>query len=525
MKKTVALILALVLCFGAFAACSSESGSQKEPAKAGPTLEDAKSYLFNMFKDNAEAPSADFDVVAKVIIDGTTFEVTWAASIEEITITESKKESFWTVDLPFKNETEKDYVLTATIKDAKGETIDLSFNRKLPKIDNTGVVTAPEAGVAYKLFLNQVSVGNMLYAIAETQDDNKYIKTSIKPVEGLDFYAEAEGDGYKFYTTINGVKNYVYAKTVDNNGKISKYVGYSTEEGTVWTYKADVNAWLTEINGIKYVFGTYGTYSTFCISEATYITADNTGVSQFPASLMIKEIAESLAPVEGPTIYKTAEEIINAAYELELGGSLSGGHKYTLTGVVTSIDSAYDAAYGNVTVTMVVANLTDKPIQAFRLKGEGADTIEVGDTITVTGDILKYNDKSETGKVEINSGCTLDAVVKASSLPTTPAEIVEAAYALEKGGKMEGTYTLTGVITSIDTAYSEQYKNITFTIVVEGKEDKPIVCFRVKGEGVETLAAGDTVTVTGEIINYADSSEKGKVEINANGQVSNIVKA
>ena len=253
MKKTLALVLALVLCLSAFAACGKSE--EKAPEAKVPTLEEAKSYLFNMFKDNAEAPSVDFDVVAKVIIDGTAFDVTWSASIEEVKVIESKRESFWTVDLPFKNEAEKDYTLTATIKDAKGDTIEVSFARKLPKIDNTGVVNAPEAGVAYKLFLNQVSVGNILYATGATQDDNKYIKTSIKPVEGLDFYAEAEGDGYKFYTTIDGVKNYVYAKTVDNNGKISKYVGYSTEQGTVWTYKADVNAWLTDINGIKYVFG------------------------------------------------------------------------------------------------------------------------------------------------------------------------------------------------------------------------------------------------------------------------------
>ena len=392
-------------------------------------------------------------------------------------------------------------------------------------IDNTGVVTDPEEGVAYKFVLNHVTLGNILYAIDKTQSDNKYIESTIKPAEGLDFYAEKADGGYKFYTTISGAKTYVYAKTVDNNGKISKYLGYSTEEGTVWTYKSDVNAWLTEINGVKYVVGTYGTYNTFCISEASYITPDNSGVSQFPAHLMIKEIAESLAPAEGPTIYTTPEDIINAAYELELGGALSAGHKYTLTGVITSIDTAWDASYGNITVTMVVGNMTDKPIQAFRLKGEGADALEVGDKITVTGDIIKYDNKTETGKVELNAGCTLDAVVKASSLPTTPAEIVDAAYALEKGGKLDGTYTLTGKITSVDTAWSDQYKNITVTIAVEGKEDKPIQAFRLKGEGAEGLAVGDTITVTGEIINYADSSEKGKVEFNSGCTVSNIVKA
>ena len=52
-------------------------------------------------------------------------------------------------------------------------------------------------------------------------------------------------------------------------------------------------------------------------------------------------------------------------------------------------------------------------------------------------------------------------------------EILNEAYALEEGKKMEGEVTLTGKITKIDTPYSEQYKNVTVTIVVEGFEDKP----------------------------------------------------
>ncbi|MBQ2001365.1 MAG: hypothetical protein II241_06245, partial [Clostridia bacterium] len=53
--------------------------------------------------------------------------------------------------------------------------------------------------------------------------------------------------------------------------------------------------------------------------------------------------------------------------------------------------------------------MTDKPIECFRLKGEGANNLMVGDTITVTGELLKYDNKTETGKVEFNSGCTLDS--------------------------------------------------------------------------------------------------------------------
>ena len=53
----------------------------------------------------------------------------------------------------------------------------------------------------------------------------------------------------------------------------------------------------------------------------------------------------------------------------------------------------------------------------------------------------------------------------------TPAEIVDAAYALAEGESLEGTYTLTGTILSIPTAYNANYGNITVTIAVAGKEE------------------------------------------------------
>ena len=81
----------------------------------------------------------------------------------------------------------------------------------------------------------------------------------------------------------------------------------------------------------------------------------------------------------------------------------------------------------------------------------------------------------------------------------TPAEIVDAAYALESGASMAEAVTLTGELISIDTPYSSQYSNITVTIVVEGKEDKPIQCFRMKGNGADSLAIGDIITVTGTL--------------------------
>ena len=416
MKRILILLLALVMCLGCFVACDkTPAGTEDTTAGDAPaeaTLTDAVKYLRSIYKDSAKETPADYDVVGKVVIGTTEFSVTWATDNADITVKVSEKNAaFYTIDLPSKNETVVDYKLTGTVTDAAGQTESVSFDRTLPVYDASAIVDKPEEGVAYKFYMIHASLGQTLFATGETQDGgNKYILSTTDPKAAPDFYAEADGEGFKFYTEINGVKTYVYAKTTtSDDGKVSKYVGYSTEQGTTWTYKSETNGWYTTIEGVEYVVGTYGTYNTFCISESTHLTVENSGKTQFPGGLMLKDVAEAMTPSAGPTIYETPEEIVNAVYDLEIGGVLSGGHKYTLTGVITSIPTAWSDDYGNITVIIVVGDMTDKPIECFRLKGEGANNLMVGDTITVTGELLKYNNNTETGKVEFNAGCTLDS--------------------------------------------------------------------------------------------------------------------
>ena len=415
MKKILILLMALVMCLACFAACTTPGDGEDTTADGtagsdGASLAEAVEYLRSIYKDAAKETPADYDVVGKVVIGDTEFKVTWATDNADIAVKVSEKNAaFYTIDIPVKNDAVKDYTLTATVTDAAGQSETVSFERALPVYDASAIVDKPEEGVAYKFYMIHASLGQTLFATGETQDGgNKYILSTTDPKAAPDFFVEADGEGFKFYTELNGVKTYVYAKTTtSDDGKVSKYIGYSTEEGTTWTYKSETNAWYTTIEGLEYVVGTYGTYSTFCISESSYMTPESSGTSQFPGGLMLKEVAETMTPSEGPTIYETPEEILNAAYALGLNGILSGGHKYTLTGVITEIPSAWSDDYGNITVVIVVGGMTDKPIECFRLKGEGAKNLMVGDTITVTGEILKYDNKSETGKVEFNAGCTL----------------------------------------------------------------------------------------------------------------------
>jgi hypothetical protein len=76
---------------------------------------------------------------------------------------------------------------------------------------------------------------------------------------------------------------------------------------------------------------------------------------------------------------------------------------------------------------------------------------------------------------------------------------------------MKGKHTLTGTITEVNTAYNEQFNNVTVTMKVEGLEQYPIQCYRLtNGEGVnivDKLGVGDKITVTGAIKNYNGTVE------------------
>ena len=187
--------------------------------------------------------------------------------------------------------------------------------------------------------------------------------------------------------------------------------------------------------------------------------------------------------------------LLKAAYELAEGAAMD--YPAVVTGTVTEIPTAWSEEYGNITVNM---EFDGKVFQCYRLKGEGAKDLAVGDTITVAGIIKNYK-----GLIEFDAGCLL--------VPNDAYHSVKNAlsgYKLQDGEAQTATKTITGTISNIDTAWSEDYKNITVTIVVAGLENYPIMCYRLSGEGAKDLAVGDTITVTGILKNY-----KGTIEFDA----------
>ena len=393
MKKIISLILIAILCLGVLTSCAQLGGvvdsikdklgmGDEQPAE-GPTLDEAAAYLHKIYKDKKENTPKDFDIVAAVVIDGVKFPVAWTSDNDKVVIRESTKTGYYTVDLPDVNAEEFSYTLTATISDANGNSAQKAYSFKVPAIDNSGITSTPVEGVAYKLFLLQGNENRRYYALNTTQNnENKFINTTLNPKDGAEFFVEKVDGGYKVYTEVNGVKNYIYVNVTrteneDGTVKYSKFIGFSTEEGTVLTYSEKMGGtWTATIHEMVWGIGTYNSFTTISVSEGSYFTPEKVGSSQFVMQFITAEYANTLEEDKLPDSPSDAEGILNQLYALADGEQAIGS--FTLTGKITALDN-----YNNPTI--VVEGFENMPVYCYRLTVEN----KVGDTITVTATTMK----------------------------------------------------------------------------------------------------------------------------------------
>ncbi len=497
MKKLITGILATLTCL-ACVACVDDNNS------AGPTydLTSANDYLKLMYKEADKEVRDDYEVVNTVTIDGVSYTVTWSVDVAEGVTVEAGSEGKSLINVDETLEADLDYVLTATIAAPDGTTKELTFNRKVLKAPSTvamPIVAAPVEETAYKLYMYQVTkkgdsyfTGAMSgFYLGTNSDYNNAIDVFVENVEGK------EGAYYLTFTK-DDTKQYIGVTNTYNNGSWhdNAILAESTTvaEGEVKTFEFNFNdeydimtATLagvksgkdeatTETATVTYFLGTNKTYWTFGACELKDITAEDACIGK-------------LVQIVDKSTVSAAEKIANEVQR-------------TVNAITTGFSG--DATYE---LPVAGATFTDVAI-AWAVK-EGASAAISGSTLTLTNPsanatviltaTVTCGETTETVDVEITHYQYL-----------TPAEIVDAAYALAEGSAMDSAQTLTGTVVEIDTEYNAEYKNVSFVIVVDGKEDKPILCYRAKGDSAATIAVGHQATVTGTIKNY-----KGTIEFDA----------
>ena len=155
------------------------------------------------------------------------------------------------------------------------------------------VAESIQAGVAYKLGLNQVMNGNVLYFSGVTADKTYRLATTDSAADAVDVYLEEVSGGYRLYFMDGQTKTYirVYEYTKDNGYLAGTLELTTTEPEEYFTYDAQLKTLVYTNGENSYYLGTYSTYVTISVSSTYYITGDNAGnvdVSQFPAHLYVE---------------------------------------------------------------------------------------------------------------------------------------------------------------------------------------------------------------------------------------------
>ncbi len=177
----------------------------------------------------------------------------------------------------------------------------------------------------------------------------------------------------------------------------------------------------------------------------------------------------------------------------EKGNTETVSFDYKVTGLNPDEDEDDSSNVASDEASSEAAESEDKDNTNTSSKKDDTNTSSKGNTNTNT---------SSKGNTNTNTSSKNNTNTTA---PSDPKAIVDAAYALERNTQLDYEATLTGKVISVNEAYDSEFENVTVTIQVEGKEDKPIKCYRMKGTGADKVVKGDTITVKGTLKNYNGS--------------------
>ena len=515
MKKQLTGLLALLMGFACFAGCGGGGGKDDSTDAPGSSvetpayeLEAAKQAIYGLYPTKAEGRE-DYELPNSFEVNGVVYTLAWstnATADDGIELDVGTETTYVNVNTGLTADV--DYNLTAKLTAPDGTSIDIPFKRTLKAAPTAVIGTInqdPATDQAYKLYMYQslkkydlFFTGKMSgFYLATTNSSN-----GETYVDGVDVYAVAvDGkDGVynlSFTSPEDSTTQYIGVKNTYNNGSWHDNAIYANStvvaENEVatfeFTYNATYGTMVATLDNVKSgeTKDVEGTTETFFLGTSnTYYTF---------GAMNVKDIKK-----ENTYVGKLATMIEKSTIDVE--------EKLTFTGLELDVQTNYA---GNSFVRLPDQGERYPEVSiAWSLTTDSTNFVLNGTKLTITEPA-----SSATAKLTATLTCgettkTVDFDLSAIKVLTSPADIVDAAYALEAGEALPIAYTLTGVITKIDSAYSSSYNNVSVIIAVEGKEDKPILCFRMKGEGADVIKVGDTITATGILKNY-----NGKIEFDA----------
>ena len=328
MKKILSLVLILALSVCLFAGC----GEDPNPTQTGATLEDAKTYLYAMYKeDDGTIARRDFSMVAAVMIDGVKFPVAWSTDAPDFVTIGAAENNMVKIDIVEEPAEQVTFKLIGTLTDAEGKTDTVTITRVIEAKKVTGVefVAAPVAGTAYKYAVQQNNLGQTIYFTGEMS--GYYMATSANPFDAVDVFVEDVDGGQRIYfNNADGVKTYVdVIPREDNPAKVN--IVLTETPSCVFKWDAERKTFTTTVGENEWYIGCYSSYNTMSASATSYIKDPTViGDSQFPSGFCtVNIVASQVAAPAADTAYKFAVVQNNLGQTLYFTGSMSGYYMAT----------------------------------------------------------------------------------------------------------------------------------------------------------------------------------------------------
>ena len=567
MKKIFSIVLLVALCLSLFAGCGKtgqEAVSNLPNARAlvFNTYKPAS-------KDEIPAKSSDFEVMTSVLVDGENFPVEWVVEVtagdkDAVKIVDGSSAAYKLVDVTEKPETEVQFTLTATIKDSNGNSESVSFKYMTPAFEAPTAAKVVIINVADSVY----ATGNEYQYTSSSGSVKMELVLTENKAEAVPFTLVNNEDGSVSFVTDCGKYlscDATNVEFVDEASDFTKFILDSADGG--YYIKCAVANYNDKAQYLEVYSGYLTCYGMNESKAGMYIFAleDATG-----AAGTVVKYSGSTEPVDPePTPEPdnsndpAADSNLSVADAIALGASKAHNTftsgKYYVTGVITEV---YNEQYGNMKIADEDGNILTI-YGTFDADGTNrydamATKPVAGDTVTIYGIVGQYNDAPQikNGWITAHTAATSteptpeptpapsteptpeptpapsteptpEPTPAPSTEPTpeptpapstepTPAPstgsaedmaIVDEAYELKNGKSLSEKKTLTGTIVNINSLYDSQYKNISVDIRITGREGKPILCYRMKGEGVENLKIGDVITVTGKLKNYNGTIE------------------
>ncbi len=356
MKRILSLVLILVMVLGMLAACGP---AENPSAVAGSGLEDAKTYLAAMYKENdGTIARRDFTLVASVMIEGVTYPITWTTDSPDYVTISAAADNKVTIDIVEEPAEEVTFKLTGTLTDAEGNTATVTITRIIEAAKVTGIefVAMPEAGATYKFALVQNNLGKTLYF--NGQKSGNYLGTTENPFEAVDVTVEATEGGY-YLTFMDGdAKKYINITTYSkDDGSLGKTQDIGDEPTCVYTWDAERKTFLAYIEALKDTFylGTYNTYNTISTSSFSYIEdVTKIGDGQFPLGpCTVSIVPTQVANPEVGVAYKFALQQNNLGQTLYFTGVKSGNYLATSANPGEGVNIFVEATEGGYYLTFM----------------------------------------------------------------------------------------------------------------------------------------------------------------------------